>query len=400
MPLTQALQGLRVLDLTRLLPGPFGTLILADLGADVVKIEQPGAGDYLRMLPPLLDGVGARFRAVNRGKRSVALDLGCVAGREVLLRLARDADVVVEGFRPGVVDRLGIGFSALCEVKPDTILCSISGYGQTGPLAARAGHDLNYLALSGLLAEMAGEGLPRPLPVQIADLVGGGLFGVVAILAGLEQQRRQGGPLHLDISMTEGVLALIGAELADLLAAGKGRPGPGEALLTGGLATYSVYPTADAKLISVGALEPKFSAGLGPLVGFEARADDMLAGPERQRELRAQIAKTLATRNRDVWMEVLGSHDVCCEPALAPDELASHPQHQARGVLRTGETGWGLSADGPVHTPCTRSGPERVAPQLGEHSREVLREAGYDDPQIEALVASCVLAEPPGSDQQ
>ena len=395
MPLSQSLQGLRVLDLTRLLPGPFGTLILADLGADVVKIEQPGAGDYLRMLPPLLDGIGARFRAVNRGKRSVALDLGCDAGREVLLRLARDADVVVEGFRPGVMDRLGIGFGALCEVKPDTILCSISGYGQTGPHVAKAGHDINYLALSGLLAELGGDRAPRPLPVQIADLVGGGLYGVVAILAGLEQRRRTADPQHLDISMTEGVMALIATELADLLAAGEGRPRPGEALLTGGLATYGVYPTADEKLLAVGALEPKFSGALGPLLGFDARADDMLAGRERQQDLADQIGNTLGSRSRDAWMDVLGEHDVCCEPALEPEELATHPQHLARGVLRTGETAWGLSADGPVHTPCTRVGPERVAPQLGEHSREVLREVGYDDPQIEALVADNVLAEPP-----
>jgi crotonobetainyl-CoA:carnitine CoA-transferase CaiB-like acyl-CoA transferase len=392
MPLSHALQGLRVLDLTRLVPGPFGTLILADFGADVVKIEQPGVGDYLRMLPPLLDGIGARFRAVNRGKRSVALDLGCDAGREVLLRLARDADVVVEGFRPGVVDRLGIGFEALCEVKPDTILCSISGYGQTGPYRARAGHDINYLALSGLLAELGGDRTPRPLPVQIADLVGGGLYGVVAILAGLEQRRREGGPLHLDISMTEGVMALIAAELADLLAAGEGRPCPGEALLTGGLATYRVYPTADDKLFAVGALEPKFSGMLGPLLGFEARADDMLAGPQRQQELGEQIGRSLASRTRDAWMEVLGEHDVCCEPALALDELADHPQHQARGVFRPGDTDGSLSADGPVHTPCTRVGRHRVAPRLGEHTREVLREAGYPEGQIDALVSDNVVA--------
>lgn len=396
MPLTQALKGLRVLDLTRLLPGPFGTLILADLGADVVKIEQPGAGDYMRMLPPMIDGIGARFRAVNRGKRSVALDLGCDAGRQVLLRLARDADVVVEGFRPGVMDRLGIGFAALCEVRSDTILCSISGYGQTGPYAARAGHDINYLALSGLLAELGGADVPRPLPVQIADLVGGGLYGVVAILAGLEQRRREGGPLHLDISMTEGVMALISAELADLLAAGAQRPRPGEALLTGGLATYGVYPTADKKLYSVGALEPKFSGTLAPLLGYEASLDDLLAGPERQRSLRDQIAHAVGSRSRDDWAETLGEHDVCCEPALAPEELSEHPLHRARGVLRPGDTDWGLSADGPVHTPCTRVGNDRVAPQLGEHSRQVLSEASYDDTQIDALLADNVLAETPG----
>ncbi len=392
MPLTQSLQGLRVLDLTRLLPGPFGTLILADLGADVVKIEQPGVGDYMRMLPPMLDGVGARFRAANRGKRSVALDLGCEAGRQVLLRLARDADVVVEGFRPGVVDRLGIGFSDLCAVKADTILCSISGYGQSGPYRSRAGHDLNYLALSGLLSELGGDRTPRPLPVQLADLVGGGLYGVVAILAGLEQRRRDGKPLHLDISMTEGLMALISTELADLLAAGGQRPDPGEALLTGGLATYSVYPTADERLLSVGALEPKFSGVLGPLLGFEPALDDMLAGPERQRTLSTQIGEAIGGRTLKQCEELLGEHDVCCEPALSADELKEHPLHQARGVLRTDDTPWGLSMDGPVHTPCTRVDRDRRAPQLGEHSREVLHETGYDDAQIEALVTDGVLA--------
>lgn len=398
MPLSHALRGLRVLDLTRLLPGPFGTLILADLGADVLKVEQPGAGDYLRLLPPMIDGIGARFRAVNRGKRSLALDLGCTAGRGILLRLAARADVVVEGFRPGVMDRLGIGFDALCDAKADTILCSISGYGQSGPYVHRAGHDINYLALSGLLAEMAGSEPPRPLPVQIADLVGGGLYGVVAILAALEQRRREGRPQHLDIAMTEGVLALLGAEIADLLASGDQRPAVGKGLLTGGLATYGVYSTRDDRLLSVGALEPKFSGPAGAIFGFEPSLDDMLAGPERQDELRGQIAGAVAERTLREWESELAAHDVCCEPALRPDELAAHPQHRARGVLRPGDTAWGLSPDGPVHTPCTRAGPHRVAPRLGEHSREVLAELGYQPDEIASLEAESVIAVPGTSD--
>ncbi len=392
MPLATSLRGLKVLDLTRLVPGPFCTLILADLGAEVVKIEQPGVGDYMRMIPPLVDGVGARFRALNRGKRSVAVDLGSEAGLEVVLRLAQEADVVLEGFRPGVAQRLGVGFEALCERRADTILCSISGYGQDGPYAARAGHDINFVALSGLLAELSGPRPPNPLPVQIADLVGGGLYGAVAILAALEQRRRTKEPLHLDISMTEGVMALLASELADLLAAGSGRPPPGEGLLTGGLATYGVYCTGDGGLYSVAALEPKFSRELGPLVGYEPRPDDMVAGPHRQQELRAQIGAALGSRSREEISELVGDRDVCCEPALEPHELRDHPLHRARGVLRRGDTAWGLSADGPVHTPCARSPADRVAPRLGEHTREVLEQAGYSQGQVEELLRAGAVA--------
>jgi crotonobetainyl-CoA:carnitine CoA-transferase CaiB-like acyl-CoA transferase len=385
MSLGAALDGVRVVDLTRLVPGPYGTLILADLGAEVVKIEEPGIGDYLRLVPPLTEGVGARFRALNRGKRSLCLDLRQAEGREVLLRLAARADVVVEGFRPGVMDRLGVGFGALCAVNPRLILCSITGYGQTGPWAGRAGHDLNFLALSGVLHEMSADGPPRPPPLQIADLVGGGLFGALLVLAALAARTRDPRPRHLDVSMTEGVMSLLGPELAELLAAGPDRPGPGQGLLTGGHALYGVYPTADRQLLSVAALEPKFAAALGDRLGLPVRADDLMASFERRTELRESVAAATARRSLDELEATLGGVDACTEPVLRPEALATHPQHAARGTLRGGAGPGGLSTEGPVHTPGAPAPPDRRAPRLGEHGRQILAELGYASSEIEHL---------------
>ncbi|HWU90746.1 MAG TPA: CaiB/BaiF CoA-transferase family protein, partial [Kofleriaceae bacterium] len=211
-PLAGALRGVRVLDLSRLLPGPFLTMVLADLGADVVKVEDPRVGDYLRAFPPAKGGLSGRYLAVNRGKRSLALDLKAPAGRDAFLRLAERADVVVETFRPGVLDKLGVGYARLAERNPKVVVCSISGFGQTGPYAHRAGHDLDYIGLAGVLA-MGGPAAGAPVMpgVQIADLAGGSLWGATAILAALFGRERTGRGAHLDISMTEGALALLAA---------------------------------------------------------------------------------------------------------------------------------------------------------------------------------------------
>src|SRR5690242_10591779 len=236
--LAAALQGIRVLDLSRLLPGPYLTMVLADMGADVVKVEDPRVGDYLRAFPPAKGGIAGRFLAVNRGKRSLALDLKTPAGRDALLRMAEKADVVVESFRPGVMDKLGVGYAALAAKNPKIVVCSISGYGQTGPYVDRAGHDLNYIALAGVLgmgSEARGRAPAMP-GVQIADFAGGGLWGVTAILGALLGRQRSGVGEHLDISMTEGAMTLLSAELGNLDAGGK--PERGAGALNGGLACY------------------------------------------------------------------------------------------------------------------------------------------------------------------
>src|SRR5687768_4309328 len=256
-PLADALRGIRVLDLSRLLPGPFLTMVLADMGADVVKIEDPKLGDYLRAFPPGKGGMSGRFLAINRGKRSLALDLKSAPARDAFLKMVDMADVVVESFRPGVMDKLGIGYAELAARNPKIIVCSISGFGQTGPYALRAGHDLNYIALAGVLGMTGPAGGPPQMPgVQIADLAGGALWGATAILGALVGRDRNGKGAHLDISMTEGSLALLAAELGNFFCGAK--PTRGTEMLNGAAACYGVYRTKDDRYLAVGALEPKF----------------------------------------------------------------------------------------------------------------------------------------------
>jgi crotonobetainyl-CoA:carnitine CoA-transferase CaiB-like acyl-CoA transferase len=378
------LEGIRVLDLSRLLPGPFLTMILADLGADVVKIEDPRGGDYMRVMPPAKGGLSGRFLAVNRNKRSVALDLKTDAGRAAMHKMARTADVVVETFRPGVLDRLGVGYDALRAINPRIILCSVSGYGQTGPYRLRAGHDLNYIALAGMLA-MGGEhnGAPFVPGIQIADFGGGALWGATSVLAALFGRERSGEGAHLDVAMCEGSLALMSSELGNMDAGGPPAT-RGTGSLNGGLACYGVYRTADDKYMSVGSLEPKFWLALNAALGRPGDLAELMAPLERQHEIRDEIAAIFATRTRDEWTDVFSQHDCCVEPVLELTEVADHPQHAERGMffaIDGGELGPMVGVRTPLGTPRV----DRIAPQLGEHTAEVLREYGLSDAEIDAL---------------
>ena len=379
-----ALDGIRVLDLSRLLPGPFLTMILADQGADVVKIEDPRVGDYMRAMPPGKGGLSGRYLAVNRGKRSLALDLKEPAGRDALLRMAERADVVVESFRPGVMDRLGVGWAALSARNPKLVLCSISGYGQTGPYVERAGHDLNYIGLAGVLAMGAeAPGRAPAMPgVQIADLAGGALWGATAVLGALVGRERTGRGAHLDISMAEGALALLAAELGNLDCGA--RPTRGSEQLNGGLACYGVYRTGDGRYLSVGALEPKFWLSFNQAIGRAGTVAELVAPAAQQETIRAEIQAILETRSQAAWVEIMARHDACCEPVLEMDELADHPLHRARDVFFTIDGG----ALGPlrqVRTPVGAPVRPTMPPRLGEQSREVLADYGFSDEEIAAL---------------
>lgn len=388
MSLARSLHGLRVLDLSRLLPGPFLTMVLADLGADVVKVEDPRGGDYMRDFPPRGEGMSGRYLTVNRNKRSVTVDLKDDRERDRFLRMAAQADVVVESFRPGVMERLGVGYETLRERNKGIILCSISGYGQTGPYRDRAGHDINYLALAGVLA-MSGatpDSPPAMAGVQIADMAGGAMWGAVGILAALIERDRTGQGAHLDISMTEGSLALLASEFG-ILGAEPAVPTRGNGLLNGGAARYGVYRTSDGKYLSVGALEPQFlrslaaGAGLeltaGPAVSVDSAAADSAdsAAAADDDDLRRQLTRVIATRTRNEWVRVLADHDCCCEPVLELDEVAEHPLHRDRGLFfeigRSGSPG-ALQVRTPLGMPAAR----RPAPALGEHNDEVFREYG------------------------
>ncbi|MDE2974054.1 MAG: CaiB/BaiF CoA-transferase family protein [Gemmatimonadota bacterium] len=374
MSLPRALRGVRVLDLSRLLPGPFLTMILADIGADVVKVEEPRRGDYMRDFPPRGEGASGRYLAVNRNKRSVTINLKDEGERERFLRMAARADVVVESFRPGVMDRLGVGYAALRERNERIVLCSISGYGQTGPYRGRAGHDINYLALAGVLA-MSGQdpdGPPALAGVQIADLGGGALWGAVAILAALIDRDRTGRGAHLDISMTEGAAALLAGEFG-IAKAELSPPTRGTGLLNGGAARYGTYRTSDGRYLSVGALEPRFLARLEAATGLEPKP-----GAAEDRGLRRRLARIVASRTRDEWARILAGHDCCCEPVLELDEVPEHPLHRERGLffeIAEADSAGTLQVRTPLGLPEGR----RPAPALGEHNAEVFREYGVEE---------------------
>jgi alpha-methylacyl-CoA racemase len=375
-PLADALTGIRVLDLSRLLPGPFLTMVLADMGADVVKVEDPKLGDYLRAFPPAKGGMSGRFLAVNRGKRSIALDLKDAAAKATFLAMVEKADVVVESFRPGVMAKLGLGYDELATRNSKIILCSISGFGQTGPYVDRAGHDLGYIALAGVLAMGGGVagGAPSMPGVQIADLAGGALWGATAILGALVGRQRTGKGAHLDISMTEGALALLAAELGNQDCGAK--PTRGTETLNGGVAGYGIYATADERYLAVGALEPKFWIALNTAIGRPPSVAEIVGKPAEQAKTRAELAAIFATKTAAEWNEILAKHDCCVEVIIETSELATHPLHVAREVFFSIDGGPSVGIVQQVRTPLGTPKSPRLAPRHGEHTAEVLAEYG------------------------
>jgi crotonobetainyl-CoA:carnitine CoA-transferase CaiB-like acyl-CoA transferase len=376
MPLT----GIRVLDLTRLLPGAYCTLLLADMGAEVIKIEEPGNGDYMRWTPPLIEGQSALFNAINRNKKSVTLNLKSEAGRELLLRLVAGADVLVEGNRPGVMDRLRLGWDVIHQRNPRLLMCSITGYGQDGPFASRAGHDLNYMATAGALG-LNGEvgGPPVPLSVQVADIGGGGLQPAVAILGALVGVQRGAEGRWIDASMMDGAATWLALAFA-ARAAGE-KVARGDQRLAGRYACYRVYACQDGRYYSVAALEPKFWTSLctsldrPDLVELQFSED---SGPHRAME------KIFTSRTRDEWESQLSALDACCEPVLDLDEVASHPQVAARQLIRR-------YAAGVEVAPAVRLRDDwrgNPAPRIGEHTAEVLAELGLDGARLDELKAA------------
>ncbi len=386
-----ALAGVKVLDLTRLLPGGFATMLLADLGADVLKLEDTAMGDYLRWAPPFHEGVedsagSALFLALNRGKRSIRLDLKQESGREVLLRLVESHDVLVEGFRPGVLDRLGVGYEALRQRNPRLVYCAITGYGQTGPYTGRSGHDLNYLGLVGLL-DMSGQagGPPVQAGGQIADLGGGGLMAAYAILAALRVAERTGEGQLVDVSMADGALSWLSMAAAAHLADGR-VPERGREGLTGGYVCYRPYACADGH-VTLGTLEPKFWAAFCNGVGREDLLDKAFEPPgsDAHRELEA----VFAGRTRTQWKAFADAHDCCLEPVLDLGEALESELVRARKmVAEVDQPGAAESVRvlaHPVKLSRTPGAPQGSGPALGEHTHEVLEGLGYGEREISEM---------------
>lgn len=375
------LDGIRILDLSQILPGPYATQMLADLGADIVTVEPPGGGDPAREMA--LSGEHTLFETVNRGKRSVAIDLKAAEGQELFYALAADADAVLEGFRPGVVDRLGVDYDSLREHNEELVYCSLSGYGQTGPYADRAGHDINYVGLAGLLdvTRADEETTPQVPGYQVADLAGGAV-AACSLLAGLVSRALGNGGGYVDVSMTD-VVASFSHTLAPEALAG-GDPRPGETPLTGACPWYDVYETADGKHVTLGALEPAFWEAFCRDIGREELVDVHGTNDPAEREaLRAELAELFSSRSREEWVETLGP-ETATAPVLTPGEALDHPQIADRVVRRPDD------APPRVGLPACGSdlpGSDESLPALGEHTDEVLREAGYDGAEIERLRA-------------
>ncbi len=400
------LEGIRVLDLSRLLPGGFCSLMLADFGADVVKVEDTGLGDYVRWSPPYYEGAdetarGALFLALNRGKRSIRIDLKTEQGKQVLLRLARDADVLLESFRPGVLDRLGVGYERLRQDNPRLVYCAITGYGQDGPNRDRSGHDMNYLGLNGLLGLTGdAEGAPVQAAGQIADIGGGALMGVIGVLIALRERERSGEGQLVDCSMFDGALSWLALVAADAFASGRAAR-RGELQLAGSLTCYRPYQCADG-YVTLGALEPKFWSAFCRGVGREDLLDHAFDPPGS--DAHKAVTEIFTQRTREQWRQFASENDCCLEPVLDLDEVLESDLVAAREmVVELAQPGAERPVKllgVPVKLSRTPADPVRApGPGLGEHTDGVLAAAGYGAEEIAALYEAGAVAGPARSAQ-
>ena len=394
------LEGVRVLDLSRLLPGGFCSLLLADFGAEVLKVEDTGGGDYIRWAPPFYEGAddsakSALYLALNRGKRSVRVNLKEERGREVLLRLAREYDVLLESFRPGVLDRLGVGYERLREENPGLVYCAISGYGQDGPLRDRSGHDMNYLGLIGLLGLTGdADGPPVQSAGQIADLGGGALMAAFGILAALRERDRSGEGQLVDVSMSDGALSWLAMVAGQYLCDGN-VPRRGQLPLAGAIACYRPYRCADG-WVTLGALEPKFWQAWCRGVEREDLIERQFDPPGS--EGHAEVERIFAGRTRAEWSEFASNHDCCLEPILELDEALDSDLVRAREMVveldQPGAEQPVRQLGVPVKMSRTPGGPQGPGPALGEDTDAVLESLGYSAGEVEALKESGAVAGP------
>lgn len=379
------LEGMKVIDLTRLLPGPYGTTLLADMGADVIRVEDPKVGDTLRFLPPITaSGMGIHFHIVNRNKRSIALDLKQREGRELLLELATWADVMVEQFRPGVMDQLGLGYETISEVNPSIVYCSITGYGQDGPYRSMVGHDINYLGYAGVLGITGSpDGPPVVCGVQIADLAGGGMFSALSILMAYIHVQKTGRGQHLDVSMTDGSVSWLSVNTGELFMGGNA-PERGSNLLNGAMPFYNVYEAADGYM-AVGALEGKFWKRVCEVMGRPEYAETQFGEID---EIFEFLREKFRQKTRAEWMEIFAEEDACVSPVLDMAETAQDPQVLHRKMVLEVEDekiGAMRTLGIPFKFSLTPGEIRRSAPALGEHTDEVLQMLGCSPDDIEKL---------------
>jgi len=382
------LSSLKVLDFSALLPGPFGTMVLADLGADVLRIESPTRPDMVRMLPPMDEGVSAVHGYLNRSKRSVAVDLKKPEGVEVIKRLVKDYDIVVEQFRPGVMARLGVGYEDLKAINPGLIYCSITGYGQDGPYASRAGHDMNYLSIAGMTGYNGRRSSgPAPMAFQVADVAGGSCHAVMGILAAVIHRQHTGEGQQVDISMTDAAFSMHALTAPPALVGGED-PELERTQLNGG-SFYDCYETSDGRWFSVAGLEPQFFMQFCTAIGRPDLAGKGLAmAPDVVAEVKAGISAAMKEKTFAEWQQVFAEIDSCTEPVLTFSEACEHPQIRARQMvvdvpLADGKTQKQVAS--PFKFSRTPPSYRFTGGQLGAHTAEVLSEQGFSGDELAAL---------------
>lgn len=383
------LQGLKVLDFSTLLPGPFATMMLADMGADVLRVESPSRPDMVRLMPPFADdGNAAAHGFLNRSKRAIAVDLKRPEGVEIVKRLVAEYDIVIDQFRPGVMDRLGVGYEALKAVNPGLIYCAITGYGQTGPYKDRAGHDMNYLAIAGVLGYNGRRATgPAPIAVQVADVAGGSCHAVIGVLAAVLHRQRSGEGQFIDISMTDAAFSLHALTAPAALVGGE-EPGLESTQLNGGT-FYDCYETADGRHFSVGGLEPQFFMQFCAAIGRPELAPlGLNMSPDVVAELKGQIAAEMKKKTYAEWSAVFAAIDSCTEPVLRFSEAVEHPQVVARElVVEVPQANGGRQRQlaSPIKFSRTPAHYAHTGASLGQHTDEVLQALGYDA----AAIARC-----------
>ncbi|MFB0560087.1 MAG: CaiB/BaiF CoA transferase family protein [Candidatus Lokiarchaeia archaeon] len=385
------LDGIKVLDLTRLLPGGYGTLLLSDLGADVLKVEDPFLGDYVRWYPPIVGQESAGHHLLNRNKKSITLNLKTDKGREILYKLIEEYDALIEGFRPGVAKKLRIDYETLENINPRLIYLSLTGFGQNGPYRDLPGHDINYIGIAGILGITGQRNGPPIIPgIQIADL-SGGMFAALSVLAGIISRDRTGKGQYIDFAMLDGVVSWLSVWASVFFVDGI-NPKRGEMRLNGALPIYNVYETKDGKYLSLGALEDKFYKNLFKAIGREDLLNRDKSFWEMSRDrldaITEKLRKIFLTKTREEWVKFLWEHDVCAGPVYTFEETFNDPQVKARKMViefDNPEVGKLMQTGIPIKFSKT-SGEIRVrAPHLGEHTKEILLNLGYSEEEIKQL---------------
>lgn len=393
-PDVMLLEGIRVLDLTRLLPGAYCSLLLADIGAEILKVEEPVKGDYFRWVEPMKGNQSIYFQCLNRNKRSMTLNLKTPKGKAILLSLGQRHDVLLESFRPGVTGRLGIDYEAVRKVNPGIVYCSISGYGQDGPYRERAVHDGNCLAISGLLQHSGEGGRPPVFPaIPLADMAVGGCMAAFALTSALLKKQRTGEGQYVDISMLDGVLSYLTLHAADYHHTLK-ETERGDSHFAGGTVANSVYETRDGRFLALSIIEEKFWNNFCRTIGRSDLENRDFLAVKSTSTLAAEVQETLLTRTKDEWVSTFEGKDVCCEPVNTMAEALSNEQVRFRKMvieIDHPDLGKLKQIGSPIKAPNATRMKHTPSPEMGEHTRCVLREEGFSDGEIDQLHAEEVI---------